>query len=753
MELARLLGGAHPLLVHFPIALLPMATLIDLLGWWRRSERLAWCGYWLTLLGTVGGVCTFVCGILAELFAARSGVPQHMIEVHEWLATFAVWTFIAVAVARILMGVTLHRRSAPIYLLAAIAGCALLVMAAHRGGQVTYAYGANVTGVQLQRLPSDEDLAVLAQHQREDTLQYSNQMHWIFGGIVLALAASVLLERLPRGRVRELRRIMPLVFVGGGVYLAIFSDWDSWPISTLRPLTDPEVLLHKFIALLLVAMGVLSWRKPPQADTSASTWQNRVIAVMSAIGGGLLFTHVHTNAPYTNVAVGVYLNHSALGLAAFGVGAAVLLADAFPQSKRIAWLFPLFLAIEGALLLTYNEDLPWFAGYHRISNQPTRGGVLAHLEKGRAELTFDRNKGVLDLYLLGAHDAQPLERSEPTLDGVIEARQRAFPIAFTSVESGHYQLALDWLRAVPVFNVRLGAPLDTSFDPIVTAPLLPPLEGAEVVYACAMCPDVRSSIPGTCSMCGMTLEALPKPEITAPAVPPHDPELDCRLAVQRPPKAGEPVKMTLTPVGPGGATLTNLHIMHEKLMHLMIVRDDLNAFDHVHPIRQSDGSFVIEHTFPSGGQYVLFAEIAPTGRHAQRFRIPVTVDGPAAPPPPHRPQTALLQQGDYTFSLDTGTLPVRAGGETPLTVSIYKNGRPVEDLTTWLGAAGHCVIISSDTLDYVHAHALQLSAVQTPAGPDIAFHARLPRPGRYRMWAQLAHGDKVLTADFDLEAR
>lgn len=752
MELAKLLGYAHPAMVHSPLVLLPLALLIDFAAFWKKSDRLSWCGYWLTMIGVVGGVCAFVCGILAELFAARTGVPTELIEVHEWMATFAIWTFIIVAVLRILQGVTLAPRIAPLYLVLGVVACGFLVLAAHRGGQVTYAYGANVANVSLQRPPTDEDLATLAQHQREDTLQYSNQMHWIFGGIVLALALSVLLERLPLGRLRELRRLMPWVFIGAGIYLFIWSDWDSWPISNLRPVTDPEVLLHKAIAVMLVVVGLLTARKPKDVNAPTWAWQNRVIAVMAAIGGGLLFTHIHTNAPYTNVAVGVYLNHAALGLAAFAVAVAVLLADAFPQSKRVALLFPLALALEGGLLLTYNEDLPWFLGYDKISNQPLHGGVLSHLEGGRGELTFDGKTGRLDLYLLGSHDDKPLTRPETQLPAAIEARQRTFPALFTKVGEGHYQVQLPWLREVPVFNVRLVGPPSVPFDPIVTAPLLPPLDGVETVYACPMCPDVLSSIAGECTMCAMKLEALPKPVLTPPVLPPHDADFDMKLAVQCNPQAGKPVRLRFT-LEEKGRIVPNVRIVHEKPMHTIIVRDDLGGFDHVHPERQTDGSFTLDYTFPSGGCWLIFSEAAPFNQRGQSFRLPVTVAGPGPSPTPAPLLADVRQQGDYTFSLDTGTLPVRAGVDTGFTVTVLKNGRPVEDLGTWLGAVGHCVIISADTNEFVHAHALQLSAAPLPAGPTVSFHARLPKAGQYRVWAQLCHEGTVLTTDFDIVAR
>ena len=54
------------------------------------------------------------------------------------------------------------------------------------------------------------------------------------------------------------------------------------------------------------------------------------MAVFSLIGGALLFTHVHSNAPYANVAVGVYLHHTVMGFIALGIGAVKLAEDAEP---------------------------------------------------------------------------------------------------------------------------------------------------------------------------------------------------------------------------------------------------------------------------------------------------------------------------------------------------------------------------------------------------------------------------------------
>ena len=85
---------------------------------------------------------------------------------------------------------------------------------------------------------------------------------------------------------------------------------------------------------------------------------------MALIGGGLLFTHVHTVAPYANVAAGVYIAHVVMGSMALGIGVARLAEEAAPAgSAPSQLLFVSLLCLEAVLLVTYNEGLPWYIGY------------------------------------------------------------------------------------------------------------------------------------------------------------------------------------------------------------------------------------------------------------------------------------------------------------------------------------------------------------------------------------------------------
>jgi hypothetical protein len=45
-------------------------------------------------------------------------------------------------------------------------------------------------------------------------------------------------------------------------------------------------------------------------------------------------------------------------------------------------------------------------------------------------------------------------------------------------------------------------------------------------------------------------------------------------------------------------------LLHEKLMHVIIVSDDLSYFSHIHPIFDyKEGKFTVDHVFPETAKY------------------------------------------------------------------------------------------------------------------------------------------------------
>lgn len=270
-------------------------------------------------------------------------------------------------------------------------------------------------------------------------------------------------------------------------------------------------------------------------------------------------------------------------------------------------------------------------------------------------------------------------------------------------------------------------------------------------FFCPMHPDVTSAAPGTCSRCGMKLV-------------PGDP-LDSReylvemTAAPAAVKAGAPVRLTFTVRHPDTrAVVRSYATVHDKQYHLFVVSHDLEHYDHLHPEMQPDGSWVIDVQLPKPGYYKLFSDFLPIGGAPQVIPgLLVTTDdaeGLAAEHPHLTPDESLQHTaGSMTVSLSLPADGLVAGRDEKLRYHVVdaKTAAPVTDLQPYLAAYGHTLILSEDTLEYVHAHPIELlpdNLAAAAGGPDLTFKALLPKPGRYRLWTQLKRGGVVSTARF-----
>jgi len=146
--------GLHPLVVHFPIALLLIAPLFIIIGLIWRSQRRGFLLAALTLmvLGTAGAYVAVETGEAAGELALRTPPVNEAIEEHEELAetsrtVFSILTvfFAALVVVPMAMGketkgplqVSAHVAFIVIYM----GGSALLANTAHHGGLLVHEYG------------------------------------------------------------------------------------------------------------------------------------------------------------------------------------------------------------------------------------------------------------------------------------------------------------------------------------------------------------------------------------------------------------------------------------------------------------------------------------------------------------------------------------------------------------------------------------------------------------------------------------
>lgn len=136
----------HPMLVHFPIALLSAAVCFDLLGGKWRPDDCRIASLYTLVLGFAGAGVSVVSGGMAEDAAERSGVPERAIELHEVLGFATFWIFAGLVGLRLAAWLGWIREQRIVGLLLGIAGVVVMLVASYYGGSLVYDYGAGVTG-------------------------------------------------------------------------------------------------------------------------------------------------------------------------------------------------------------------------------------------------------------------------------------------------------------------------------------------------------------------------------------------------------------------------------------------------------------------------------------------------------------------------------------------------------------------------------------------------------------------------------
>jgi uncharacterized membrane protein len=144
----RLRGGIkmqniHPLFVHFPIALLSIGLLCDILGSTLKKDSLHNSGWWCQVFGTVAIIVTITTGLLAERTVGHSDASHNIMETHKLFELIAVGFFAVLFIWRSICK-TLLPQTLPLLIVYFITGAfavGIMFYGAHLGGRLVYEFG------------------------------------------------------------------------------------------------------------------------------------------------------------------------------------------------------------------------------------------------------------------------------------------------------------------------------------------------------------------------------------------------------------------------------------------------------------------------------------------------------------------------------------------------------------------------------------------------------------------------------------
>jgi len=217
-------------------------------------------------------------------------------------------------------------------------------------------------------------------------------------------------------------------------------------------------------------------------------------------------------------------------------------------------------------------------------------------------------------------------------------------------------------------------------------------------------------------------------------------------------------------------------VEHERELHLIVVRRDTQAFQHVHPRRGADGVWTADVDTTRAGVYRAYADLTRDGTRtvlATDLFVPGAFDPRPLPAPSGT--AAAVDPGGAASGVDVALRSprLRAGREATLTFTATRGSGPAPMLQPYLGAKGHLVALREGDLAYLHAHPAYEDAHAGAAGDEhghdaqgtdehataphehaaneTRFATTFPTAGRYRLFLQVRTDGRVRTAAFTVE--
>ena len=235
-------------------------------------------------------------------------------------------------------------------------------------------------------------------------------------------------------------------------------------------------------------------------------------------------------------------------------------------------------------------------------------------------------------------------------------------------------------------------------------------------------------------------------------------------------KPGQSVTVKFDIKDEQGNILKDLQVEHTKILHFIIVRQDLQQFQHIHPdFNQQTGEFTTNVTFPTDGPYRMFADFTPQGAQMGPDGMPlgVTVSQDASVGDMSKYKAVALKVDSNILKMVDGyrinyNFPQSVKANTPVDYSliIEKDNEEVR-LEDYLGAKGHSIILKEGAVDYIHNHANGAMAGMDMSGGDqmqmsgdsIDFSTQFPEPGIYKIFTQFQVKGKVITSDYTVSVK
>ena len=151
----------HSLIVHFPVALLSLATVLYIAEFITRRQELASFGLLCLILGEVAAIAAVITGNISENSLVKTNEISRLTELHETLGMVTIWIFGMLLIWGILRRkkFVFLEKAGFVFLL--IAATFNLAFSAHLGGRIIFEKGGGVA-------PMEERLREKLEKEKRD---------------------------------------------------------------------------------------------------------------------------------------------------------------------------------------------------------------------------------------------------------------------------------------------------------------------------------------------------------------------------------------------------------------------------------------------------------------------------------------------------------------------------------------------------------------------------------------------------------
>jgi len=210
--------------------------------------------------------------------------------------------------------------------------------------------------------------------------------------------------------------------------------------------------------------------------------------------------------------------------------------------------------------------------------------------------------------------------------------------------------------------------------------------------------------------------------------------------------------------------VSELEVEHEKIIHVIGIRSDMNEFFHIHPVQNNENTLSADYEFKKPGRYKMWSEIKKDGIVHAFGHPEITVQGVGLTEEKIVSFGRNVVVGDYQVSLEHDE-PIVANDESKLYFTIRTLVDEGVELEDYLGVPMHLAIIKDDLKSFIHIHPKEEDHEQSfniinEAGahggvedeheiPEevVEFSVEFPKPGLYKTFAQFRPVDADLRSD------